>query len=195
MSIWSGRRFDNAFKNYSEIEEYDENGNRHIKVVYYGTYYQANLSDSSRKLHKALFAVLILLGLGLVITASAIDIPSNKVVYVTIFTALIVIVSLAILGFAYYYITSPTEMDHRHFVFNHKVFPRLTLTASILSTALCLSVLSSLIITHVSPSGLFFLSFVLSLFGAICFFSVFLIEIKTVYNMRNATEYDDNLAD
>lgn len=194
MALGSGRRFDRAFKDYKEVTEYDETGKKHVKVVYYGTYYRVGLDDRMRRIRKILISVFILMGLGFIIAASSLNIASNQTVYVTIFTALIIVLTLIIFGFAYYYITSPAEMDRRHFIFNHRVFPKLTLAAAILSVAMCISTIVSYL-TDGTASPLYFLSMILCLAAAVCYFLIWFIEQKMPYITRNATESDEEYPD
>ena len=184
MRYKSYRRFDRAYKDYNEIVTYDEQGKKHVEVKYPGSYYRSELTDASRRIHKIASVILLLSGLALIIAASALDLPSNRTVYVTIFTALIIILVLVCFAYTYLYITSPAETDRRHYVMNHLVYPKLVLGASVLSSMMFLSLIIFGILNPGSFSKLYILCMVFCILAAACFFGIFILEYKTTYSTR-----------
>lgn len=78
---WHSRAYHRFFDGWTEVPELDEKGRVHIRRVYIGEYYKAELSDKAWKLRKLWYALLLLAAIGFYILAASLDVSGNTVRY------------------------------------------------------------------------------------------------------------------
>lgn len=146
---WHSGYYHRYFEGWTEIPELKPNGHGvHIRRVYTGEYYRADMSQTHRRGHKALCVLLVLLSLLLYVRASVMGLASNTVWYV-VFPQVLALCGYLFLGwFLISKLSAPVLLTIREY---REASKNLKLAGGLQSAVLALAAVNTLL--HFALSG------------------------------------------